>query len=215
MADTKNCSTPRAGPVTRPHWKAGSHLTAAACSLQQSYLLGRLRRHNRDLHGWGVLCGLWVIPAADATRPWAVKICPGYALGPYGDEIELPIAVEVDIQGFLWYRSLTFSTVSFRQFAYIAVRYQEWSDGLEAVPGAACTCPPPDYVEARTGDGYQAGVIWNPPVAIQTPGICVPGSPACPPCPDSPWVTLARVALPRAGSPLTAAMIDNGIRITL
>jgi hypothetical protein len=216
MANPKNCPTPRAGPTTRPHWQPESYLTAAACTMEQNYRLQRLRRHNRELHGWGVLCGLLVVPAGDATHPWAVKICPGVAIGPYGDEIEVPGSVLVNIEDFLWFRPSQLAGIAVRRvLAYVAVRYQDWQDGLEAAPAPACGCHGLEYQESRTGDGYKAGVIWTPPPPVSLPTMCQPGSASCPPCPDSPWVTLAAVALPFARTPLTAAMIDNGIRITL
>jgi hypothetical protein len=212
--------------MTRPDWEAGEYLTAASCSLEQNYLLQRLRRHNREMHGWGVLCGLWVVPAAAAAHPWSVSICPGYAIGPYGDEIELIQPVLVNIEDFLWYKPSQFASIAVqRDIAVIAIRYQDWLGDLELIPGGACECSDPDYVEARTGDGYQAGVIW--PVlrreadsqasrgAAAMTDMCRPESPTCPPCADSPWVLLASIILPQRGVPITAAMIDNGFRSTL
>jgi hypothetical protein len=58
---------------------------------EQQYFRQKLRRHNRFLHGWGVVCGMRVTAAPDVQKkmPWRVKIDAGYALGPYGDEIYL------------------------------------------------------------------------------------------------------------------------------
>jgi len=179
------------------------------------------------MHGWGVLCGLWVVPASDAAHPWGVSICPGYAIGPYGDEIELIQPVLVDIEDSLWYKPSQFAAVAVqRDIAVIAVCYQDWLGDLELMPGAACECSDPDYVEARTGDGYRAGVLWPKPVLRQeaeslpsrgaaAAEMCRPESPPCPPCPDSPWVLLASIILPQRGVPITAAMIDNGFRSIL
>jgi hypothetical protein len=234
MANSQNCLPPPPDPVTRPYWQAGSYLTASACSLEQNYLLQRFRRHNREMHGWGVLCGLWVVPGSDGAHPWGVKICPGFAIGPYGDEIELTQPAPVNVEDYLWFKPDPFSAIAvLPDIAYIVVRYQDWLDDLELIPGGACECKDPVYAEARTGDGYRAGAIWTPlaephPRAPQpgTPSrrnlpsapaseICQPESPPCPPCPDSPWVTLARIVLPQRGVPITAAMIDNGFRTTL
>jgi hypothetical protein len=196
---------------------------ASTCSLEQNYRLQRFRRHNREMHGWGVLCGLWVVPASDGSHPWGVSVCPGYAIGPYGDEIEVIQSVGVNIEDFLWSPPSRFSSAAFQfSVAYIAIRYQDWLDDLEPIPGGACKCEEPVYVEARTGDGYQAGVVWPSPSDFHTgapqapsPDLCQPDSPSCPTCPDSPWVTLARIVLPQRGVPITAAMIDNGFRTFL
>jgi hypothetical protein len=219
MANSNNCPSPRAGPQTRPHWKAGRYLTAEASVVEQNYRLQKLRRHNRELHGWGVLCGLWVVPAADATHPWGVRICPGYALGPYGDEIELPAPAQVNVEDFLWFKPDPVPGIAVIQpVAFVVVRYQDWFDDLTVVPNLSCRCDDPEYLPERIGDGYQAGVIWTaPPTASSTDrtattGVCRPESLPCPPCPDSPWVYLAAIRLPGRGLPITAAMIDNGIR---
>src|SRR5512147_2416454 len=70
-------------------------LTADDMRVEQEYFREKMRRHNRFLHGWGVVCGLEVVADA-ASGPMAVKVCPGYALGPWGDEIyvEEPIAFD-------------------------------------------------------------------------------------------------------------------------
>jgi hypothetical protein len=47
--------------------------------VEQDYFIERLRRHNRLLHGWGIICGLQVLPDATAEQPWRVKVCPGAA----------------------------------------------------------------------------------------------------------------------------------------
>jgi hypothetical protein len=72
-------------------------ITADDMTADQEYLRQRDRRHNRFLHGWGVSCGLSVEPAATAEHPWQVRVCPGYAIGPQGDEISLGQPVLIDL----------------------------------------------------------------------------------------------------------------------
>ena len=75
-----------------------------------------LRRHNRMLHGCGVVSGCRV-RAAEAE--WTVQIEPGYALGPQGDEIVV-VGGEVDLSA---HRARRGDTV------YVAVAYPEAPDG--------------------------------------------------------------------------------------
>ena len=48
---------------------------------EQEYFRQKLRRHNRFMHGWGVVCGLAVEPAPTRESPWRVRVTDGYALG--------------------------------------------------------------------------------------------------------------------------------------
>jgi hypothetical protein len=203
----------RSGPFSRPQYFSGSYLTAADLDAEQNYRLQRIRRHNRELHGWGVVCGMLVVPGRDPAHPLGVQVCPGYAIGPYGDEIEVRERAGVDVRDFLWSRPGT--SLSSRvpvRFAYIVIRYRDQPDDLQPLPEAACECDEPAYAPSRILDGYELAVIWAPPVPAPQINICN-GLLPCPACPESPWLHLARVLLPAGnGVAITAAMIDNGIR---
>lgn len=68
---------------------------AADLTQDQLYFREKARRHNRMLHGWGIVCGIRV--AAIDGKPGFVAVEPGYALGPYGDEILLDQRLEIDL----------------------------------------------------------------------------------------------------------------------
>src|SRR4051812_18983973 len=72
-------------------------LTADDMRAEQEYLRQRQRRFNRLVIGWGVVCGLEVV--FDPKKPDEVRVCPGYALGPWGDEIYVPEMVTVPFGG--------------------------------------------------------------------------------------------------------------------
>src|SRR5512143_1627087 len=61
-------------------------LSADDLSVEQSYFRERMRRHNRELHGYGVARGLRV--SVDATGT-SVTVTPGFAVDRQGDEVEL------------------------------------------------------------------------------------------------------------------------------
>src|SRR5262245_27853759 len=84
------------GVLERPRYFPRQLLTPAELTLEQQYFRDELRRHNRLIRGWGVVCGaeVCVLPEVRAdpnqparSQPWKVRVKPGYALGPYGDEI--------------------------------------------------------------------------------------------------------------------------------
>ena len=113
-----------AGVIERPCYYPGQLLTPAEMTLEQQYFRDKLRRHNRLMHGWGVVCGAAVCrvaedqtaretsqaafhtgaqPAAGGAatstfKPWKVRVTPGYILGPYGDEILMDREQIVDLR---------------------------------------------------------------------------------------------------------------------
>jgi len=201
-----NTNTP--GTV-RPRYFQGHLLTEKDFSDEQDYFREKLRRHNRLLHGWGVVCGLRVTPAAAGC---AVIVSPGYALDPCGDEILL------------------------EQEALLRLPGREGGDGDELVRTGKedANCPdgawvveirhveiPVQMVPALDGSGeidsVQASRIQETCELRVLAALPAPpsgdeprrdhrrtaASDACPPCPPDPderWVVLAEVAV-RVGRP--------------
>jgi hypothetical protein len=73
--------------LRRVNYVTGQLLTAEDLQRDQEYFRDRLRRHNRALHGWGVVSGLGVDAVEHNDGSVTVTVTPGYALGPQGDEI--------------------------------------------------------------------------------------------------------------------------------
>src|SRR6185295_4406209 len=104
---TCNCQTKVSKTILseRPRYYARQLVTPDDLTLEADYFRTRLRRHNRYLHGWGVVCGAEVVPAyfVDNTnekkpKPWKVIVKAGYVLGPYGDEIFIESDQCVDVR---------------------------------------------------------------------------------------------------------------------
>src|SRR5207247_2310850 len=60
----------------------------------QIYFREKLRRHNRLLHGWGIVCGARVRLGQGPTE---LIVGPGYLHAPIGDEILIPQEVTLDV----------------------------------------------------------------------------------------------------------------------
>jgi hypothetical protein len=74
------------GTLTRPRYFEGKLLTAADLDQEQDYVRTKHRRHNRLLHGVGVVSGLGVsLTSQDGES--AVVVSPGLAIGPTGEEL--------------------------------------------------------------------------------------------------------------------------------
>jgi hypothetical protein len=93
------CGTGAPSYLERVRYFPGQLMTPEDMVQEQNFQRARMRRHNRMLHGWGVVCGAWVTPkqTGEGTHPSVVTVEPGYLLGPYGDEIVIDQPVEVDV----------------------------------------------------------------------------------------------------------------------
>jgi hypothetical protein len=105
----------------RPRYFFGQVIGVDDLEQEQLYHREKARRHNRLLHGWGIVRGLEVRAGTQGARE--VTISPGYALDRQGEEIVLSRSVSVDLSG-----HTAASTV------YVAVRYDERPERPVATP---------------------------------------------------------------------------------
>jgi hypothetical protein len=71
--------------LERLNYFHGQLLSPSDFTAEQEYFLARSRRHNRYLHGWGVVCGLKVT-AANSSE---ITVEPGLAIDCAGNEIQV------------------------------------------------------------------------------------------------------------------------------
>ena len=150
-------------------------LTADDMAVEQDYFRQKLRRHNRYLHGWGVVCGCTIEVAPTATLPWQVRVCPGYAVGPQGDDILIDDCVLFDLKTGLqppdpctvkWPCPPTGempSTESGRNLVYLAVRYAECYTRPVRVHPAGCGCDETSCEYSRVRDAFELKLLWQLP----------------------------------------------------
>ncbi len=212
MSDSVPFGASLPGALKRPRFEADDWLAAGDLAAEQEWRRQRLRRHNRHLHGWGVVCGLWVVPGLEGSRPWGLVVCPGYALGPYGDEILVGCPARVDLREWVWSRPSTSVGV-----AYIAIRHAEAASGPRAYQAADCGCGDDKARNVIVSEKYRIDVLWSMP----DPGthsvvdLCH-DVPPCGPCPPTPYVLLAAVRLPPdEGTVITRPAIDMSVRRTV
>ena len=94
-------------PLKRVRYSFGQVLGVDDFLGEQNYFRDKSRRHNRYLHGWGVVCGLEV----DAGKDILV-IHPGLALNCKGEEVVVPQPVEMPLP-------------ASRRCVYLALHYAE------------------------------------------------------------------------------------------
>jgi hypothetical protein len=157
----------------------------------------------------------------DGWEPWKVVVTPGFILGPYGDEIMISSRVVVDLRercvpgvsDDCWTRTPDpwCSEVKLHGLespVYLAVHYKETMTRPVRVPRGGCGCEDLECEYSRWCDGYELCVLTECPESHRgTPVLEPEFLPACPPCPQEPWVVLAEIEFdPRTGC---VQRIDN------
>src|SRR5438132_2354418 len=164
---------------------------------EQRYIREKVRRHNRLLHGWGIVCGLGVRPGDDPTQPCEVVVEAGYALGPHGDEIVVQRDVSVDLCTADGDGNVAGPCPPTGQSPHARVERPSGRPFYLAIAYAECPVGPVpvgDHVEyTRLRDAFVLRVLDQLPAsssAGEQPALGSPRS-ACSPCPAEPWVVLA------------------------
>jgi hypothetical protein len=199
MKRTMTSSNGPPGALAMPDWQAGSALTAAKLELEQRYLLQRGRRHLRLVHGWGVVCGLNVVPVA-GSGGWEFLVCPGYGVGPCGDELLLNRQLAFNLRDFLWTRPMDI----YSEEAWVQLEAAEMASDYEPRGsqgcGCGCGCGCDDGMQtAGLADLPRITIAWVRPAVVFAGGTLCSGRPLpCPVCPESCALTLGSIALPRS-----------------
>jgi hypothetical protein len=93
------CAECQLAAVTRNTYYTGKFLVTRDFLDEQSYVIGKDRRHNRALHGAGTVCGLKVVPHPNpACRDRYVVVEPGVAVDCCGREIVVAEDVVFDLR---------------------------------------------------------------------------------------------------------------------
>jgi hypothetical protein len=185
-------------------------LGADDLNAEQHYFREKLRRHNRFLHGWGVVCGCEVKPAATREKPYRVVICPGYIVTPQGDEIMIGAPAYFDLAtcivssddpcAFSRPCPPVTSTLSQRRLLYLAVCYKECEVRPVRVAPVGCSCDDVACDYSRIRDAYEFRCLDTLPSCGQNSlydcrELCAGGIFPCPQCACEPCVVLATIRL--------------------
>jgi len=105
-ADDVGCSD---GTLTRNRYLFGKLMSVADFEQEQSYLRAKHRRHNRLLHGVGIVSGLGVGLETGQAGGDRVIVSPGVAIAPDGEELVVcdPVSLDVCVGPAVCYVTLT------------------------------------------------------------------------------------------------------------
>ena len=218
--DQAPCYGGNAYSIERVRYFPRQLLTADDMLTEQEYFRQRQRRFNRFVVGWGVVCGLDV--KVDQTNSKMLLVCPGYALGPWGDEIYVGKEVQFDWQGCVTAtpspcdpgggeeESATGSVTK-----YLGIKYTECPSRPVRTTPYGCGCDETGCDYSRTRDGFSLACLREPPTSHAQPedaptfceGIGRKLLP-CPPCPNEPWLVLATLTIRELSTGGTARTVE-------
>jgi DNA-binding beta-propeller fold protein YncE len=186
-----NCKNGNTGPraycvecditqMARNNYFTGKLLVERDFTDEQRYVLGKLRRHNQRLHGWGAVCGLKVVQHPNpACQDRFVVIQPGTAIDCCGREILVTHDEYFDFKTqFLanWQKQNGPNSQPDNQphMIQICVSYEECP--TEDVPALFddCNCSAASCQPNRILESYSFDVLIDPPAnATDGPGVKV------------------------------------------
>ena len=158
--------------LCRPRWVAGQLVSEADLNRLDRYILGRQRLHNRHLFGTGVVCGLLV--HCHPCEGGLVRVTPGYALGPCGEDVVVCAPDTVDVCALIQgCKAREYEDMDCRPFGddrgcqdldeewVLAIRYEEYAARTEprvkTNPCPSCGCAGSGGCSCGGGGGHGHG----------------------------------------------------------
>jgi hypothetical protein len=208
VGNCRDCASPDVPSLERSRFFPRQLVGADDLTQDQIYFREKLRRHNRLLHGWGIVCGALV-----RSEACVAVVSPGYLLGPYGDEILIEQETRIDVCKQDAVGSLDCGDdeawcgdapkIADDTPVFLAVRFLERATRPVRVPGCGCGCDESECEYSRTRDSFELKVLTELPASYRVKeqdeadlwreSWSCPGGAArrtCPPCPSDPWVIL-------------------------
>jgi hypothetical protein len=157
-------STCQDGTLTRNSYFTGKQLTADDFEQEQSYHRSKHRRHNRLLHGVGIVSGLGVsVEPGSEGDDASVVVSPGVAIAPDGEEL---VVCERAILDVCAGKSLCYVTVALTERPENPTPSGEASRIQETAEVAVSEDAPAGHLAIarllRDGDGWLVDAAFEP-----------------------------------------------------
>lgn len=170
---------------------------------QVEYVLNKLRRHNRYLHGFGIVCGLDVTApdAAQNETGYSIAVAPGYALSPFGDEVYVAEAFNWDLSDAIFGGPEVCPPKTPEVLKgclyYAAIRPVACFSRPVRVRADSCGCDDGACEFSRVRESFEYDLLSELPQSYEERNIRLDqkrsGHPPCLPCPTDNWVVIAKL----------------------
>lgn len=171
MSTDSGACPPLPDAFVRLRYFFGKRLGVADLRDEQAYHRGKMRFHNRHLHGSGVVCGLRLTPFEPLDVDNTVlRVGRGAALDSCGNEVLVPYDQCIDLSA--WFRRAAEelegsgeafppvgATVDGVLPVCIAVRFRECATSPEAAPRDPCSCDTGGVEYGRVQEGFELKVL--------------------------------------------------------
>src|SRR6266849_4126615 len=215
-------------PFTRNAYWTGKLMLARDFVDEQRYVVEKLRHHNQQLHGWGVVCGLKVVPHSNAAcRDRFVCVEPGVAVDCCGHDIIVREKDCLDLWADPAIKKLKEASDTGQHTLQICIKYRECESEPIPVLYDECGCDDDRCAPNRVLESYELHVLVDPkapPAPSAPPAQCgdlwKKSLDGCPHCDQPDCIVLATIANYKIGNQIVdvlpnplptegAVVIDN------
>ena len=167
---TTACPACDFGPFTRNAYWTGKLMLARDFVDEQRYVIEKLRHHNQQLHGWGVVCGLKVVQHPNpACRSRFVCVEPGTAVDCCGHDIIVREKDCLDILADPKIKELQQKNDTNTHTLQICIKYRECESEPIPVLYDECGCDDNKCAPNRVLESYELHVLVDPQPATPPP----------------------------------------------
>ena len=163
--DTAQHSCPACsyGPFTRNNYFTGKLMVERDFTDETRFHMEKMRHHEQQLHGWGVVCGLKVKPHPnEACRDRFVCIEPGFAVDCCGHDIIVREEECVDLLTLPEIQALKTQGDTDAHKLQICVRFRECPTEDVPVLYDECGCDDAKCAPNRILESWEFDVILDP-----------------------------------------------------
>ena len=158
------------GPFTRNAYWTGKLMLARDFVDEQRYVIEKLRHHNQQLHGWGVVCGLKVVPhLSPACRDRFVCVEPGTAVDCCGHDIIVREKDCLDLFADPAVKALREKNDTNPHTLQLCIKYRECESEPIPVLYDECGCDDNKCAPNRVLESYELHVLVDPALATPPP----------------------------------------------